>query len=580
MLRVLFVPLDDSGLTRAAWSWLIAQPDIASVSTPPDGIARNRALVRPDVIWIDGAAPGASIPSSLESLAAARPTATARDPGLLLTRGATTLPTMLGIESVMPSAQVDRRWRNADDELFFFDDFAETPRLRGHAAFRRHRLFRGLGGGAYTWRPVEGERDCRTTWLQPVWPRAGRVVAVERAFIHVNAARATIWEYDAPFRILCVGAYLPYESADQTLRAILDRLTRNILLHTAGRLEPVDGAPDLHWPRPDARTVRDASLAMLAAPLPADMEPLPVDASPVRYPAGRTIGAPFTIAGRRAFAAGLESTGVAELWIHPLRALMVTRSAGLTTGRIDITPLGMSRHLRIDAEGVVIERVAILRDLPAAVFEWEVDPQSHTDSSVPIEWSFDIDLRLMWPLPAGALGPLHWNVSADSLVCRSPVTGEEVRLVASRAVDWHIEDGSDQTTGRLRCALRARVARREPLRVIIVAHVLADRPIDAMLAAACDPVARVRAAAATLTRTQERGLRVDAPDARVATAFECAISRLDSYRVETPGLGRSLVAGYWTSRPGWNEARPGYAWYFGRDAVWTALASLAPRRTS
>jgi glycogen debranching enzyme len=68
---------------------------------------------------------------------------------------------------------------------------------------------------------------------------------------------------------------------------------------------------------------------------------------------------------------------------------------------------------------------------------------------------------------------------------------------------------------------------------------------------------------------------VDTPEPEIGTAIEWAKVRLDSYLVDTPGVGRSLVAGYWTSRPGWNDARPGYAWYFGRDAVWTAFASLA-----
>src|SRR5262249_34845135 len=61
----------------------------------------------------------------------------------------------------------------------------------------------------------------------------------------------------------------------------------------------------------------------------------------------------------------------------------------------------------------------------------------------------------------------------------------------------------------------------------------------------------------------------------VNRAFEWAKARLDSFFMETPGVGRSLVAGYAASRPGWRDGRPGYAWYFGRDACWTAIALLA-----
>ncbi len=52
-----------------------------------------------------------------------------------------------------------------------------------------------------------------------------------------------------------------------------------------------------------------------------------------------------------------------------------------------------------------------------------------------------------------------------------------------------------------------------------------------------------------------------------------------NFLFSTPGIGSSLVAGYATSDKGWwgghtVSGRPGYAWYFGRDAVWSAFALL------
>ena len=46
------------------------------------------------------------------------------------------------------------------------------------------------------------------------------------------------------------------------------------------------------------------------------------------------------------------------------------------------------------------------------------------------------------------------------------------------------------------------------------------------------------------------------------------------FRAATPGIGTGLMAGYASSRPGWFSARPGYAWYFGRDSLWCSLALL------
>ena len=65
-------------------------------------------------------------------------------------------------------------------------------------------------------------------------------------------------------------------------------------------------------------------------------------------------------------------------------------------------------------------------------------------------------------------------------------------------------------------------------------------------------------------------------DPALREALSWAAYRLASYRVHVPGLGTCLVAGYGRSRPGhFGDGRPGYAWFFGRDACWTALACLA-----
>jgi len=62
---------------------------------------------------------------------------------------------------------------------------------------------------------------------------------------------------------------------------------------------------------------------------------------------------------------------------------------------------------------------------------------------------------------------------------------------------------------------------------------------------------------------------VETPDARVNEAFAWAKVGIDKGFVENPLLGRGLVAGFRTAG---ESERPGFAWFFGRDALWTALA--------
>jgi glycogen debranching enzyme len=72
-------------------------------------------------------------------------------------------------------------------------------------------------------------------------------------------------------------------------------------------------------------------------------------------------------------------------------------------------------------------------------------------------------------------------------------------------------------------------------------------------------------------------LNFTTPDSLFNTGYRWALARTDQFLQTTPGLGTSLMAGFGTTARGWNgnqaiSGRPGYAWYFGRDAQWSAMA--------
>ncbi|HEX9137172.1 MAG TPA: GH116 family glycosyl hydrolase, partial [Nitrospirota bacterium] len=72
-------------------------------------------------------------------------------------------------------------------------------------------------------------------------------------------------------------------------------------------------------------------------------------------------------------------------------------------------------------------------------------------------------------------------------------------------------------------------------------------------------------------------MTVTTPDERFNTGYKWALARTDQFLQETPGLGTSLMAGFGTTARGWGggqkiSGRPGYAWYFGRDAQWSGMA--------
>lgn len=70
-------------------------------------------------------------------------------------------------------------------------------------------------------------------------------------------------------------------------------------------------------------------------------------------------------------------------------------------------------------------------------------------------------------------------------------------------------------------------------------------------------------------KLQAETVSITTPDERLNKAFAWAKVGMDKGIVTNPFLGTGLVAGY---SPSGDSERPGFAWFFGRDALWTSFA--------
>ena len=70
-------------------------------------------------------------------------------------------------------------------------------------------------------------------------------------------------------------------------------------------------------------------------------------------------------------------------------------------------------------------------------------------------------------------------------------------------------------------------------------------------------------------RLQNETTNITTPDERLNGAFAWAKVGIDKGIATNPFLGTGLVAGFRTSG---DSERPGFAWFFGRDALWTSFA--------
>jgi hypothetical protein len=277
--------------------------------------------------------------------------------------------------------------------------------------------------------------------------------------------------------------------------------------------------------------------------------------------------APWTLGGRRGFLVGREGHGLDEAWIHPFRVLrdaeLRVDGAVATAREIRVTPDQVERKATTDG-GPLVERWSTALEVPA--FFWSVEGPE--DAALTIGWT--TDLRRMWPYPAGACGDLTLTVDSDGRRAMVQAVGDPFRVAfitdhgvfESRTLEGPAVGMTLRAVGQCRLVALAGADEADWVRTV---QMLERRGLPGMVAQRAQH-ARQLASYATGIVTPEPGLD---------EAFEWAKVRMDGCLAGTPGIGRSLVAGYGASTGNESDGRPGCAWYFGREACRTAMAQLA-----
>jgi hypothetical protein len=553
--------------------WALLSPSLREASARVTLDDLTRATLEFDVLWVH--AQDEPPPLPVEGIMAW----VNRGGRLLLTQRAATRVVALGLESDGPNDTSLLTWRDAADELWLpqLRSAPAFPRVRGLAALGPHPLFVGLGLGTFVWAPVEGETVAQATYARGKRPGRGAVVACERSYLHINADRCVAWEYAVgQGGVLCVGAFVVPDARDPLLEPQLSRVLHNAL---AGEAIPHEerSEPAAVWPKPGRTAGEDPNL-VLPDPVRSD-GPLPGLGSPLHVWSRAQQDEPFVLAGRRAMTVGGEQHGVGEIWVHPYRILQhltVTIDGEAPLVRdTQITPSLVQRHL-VTPTRIVEEAISVALEHPIVFLDYRPEKigrarGQRAGAELSLRWR--VDLRRGWPYPAGCGGDLRYRLAPGgrTLLVTDATGMPRAAFQPSAAVDWWVYP--DPESPVLHCQLRIRL----------------DAPFRLTLYGGSTRM-ELEAAVATMARRGARGLssererhetqlreqlaRIRCPEESVNRAFEWAKVRLDAFLVEAPGVGRAVVAGYAASRPGWGDGRPGYAWYVGRDACWTAMALL------
>lgn len=280
------------------------------------------------------------------------------------------------------------------------------------------------------------------------------------------------------------------------------------------------------------------------------------------------------VIGRRASLLGNES-GRMEAWVYPLKILRDFNLKFHTEGRA-LPADSLARTLIVRPESstivyagdafVVRETFFVPVNEPGAIILIDVE----TEKPLEIEATFHRDFQLEWP---GSMGGtfLDWIAGQHAFFF-----GEEQKKFAAfvgspTAADPRLEYQTNysevhESSLRLGVTTKGKDTKIIVMAASVEGRVPAEKTYQHILTAYPE---LLRESAQYYQDHLRQTVNLVLPDRQLQQAYDWARVSLLQGVVDNPYLGSGLVAGYRTSG---QSQRPGFAWFFGRDSMWTAFA--------
>ena len=277
--------------------------------------------------------------------------------------------------------------------------------------------------------------------------------------------------------------------------------------------------------------------------------------------------------GTRAGIFGNEA-GTFEAWVYPLKILRDFHLVFHTEGRA-LPAESLARRVSVQPEACSIlyagdtfqvrETFFVPVHETGAVILIEVE----TVHPLEVEAVFQRDFQLEWPAGLGGTY-LNWNPDL-----RAFALGEEQKkfaaLVGSPTAALSGEEYSTNYSSSSQSSfLLGPTAKGGDTKVVVIAaSVNGGKEAENSYRRLATYRELRRTSSDFYKQYLNETVRVVVPDAQLQQAYDWARVSMIQGMVNNPYLGTGLIAGYRTSG---ESARPGYAWFFGRDAFWTSFA--------
>ncbi len=293
-------------------------------------------------------------------------------------------------------------------------------------------------------------------------------------------------------------------------------------------------------------------------------------------------GAFFDVVGRRAAVFGYENQPF-EVWTYPLKILKDFRLSFQIEGYspIPVEGLDVMTAIEVRPEATILTYAhaafTVRQILFAPLDEPGVVMLLDIDTALPLNViaTFRPDLALMWPAGLMTAG-VGWD-ETDGAYYFVEETQRFVGVVGSPSarevsLEPYQEEPKD-LPAQMVIAVTPETAATHLVPLVVAGSVegraAAQTTYRKLLAEAPQLYTQTAQHYADLLANT---VQVDTPDDRLDAAFTWAKIGTDKGLATNPFLGTGFLAGFRTSG---NSERPGFAWFFGRDALWTAFATTA-----
>jgi len=280
------------------------------------------------------------------------------------------------------------------------------------------------------------------------------------------------------------------------------------------------------------------------------------------------------VVGTRAGLFGDEA-GRFEAWVYPLK---IFREFHLTfhVGDRELPADSLARTLTVRPESASIlyvgdsfrvrETLCVPVNEAGAVILLEIE----TEQPLEVEAAFTPDFQLEWPAALGGTFT-DWDEKQ-----RAFVFGEEAKKFAAvvgspTGADARLAYQTNySSSGQNSLRLGVTGKGKETKVLVVAASVLgradAEKTYQHLLASYSDSMGE---ASKYYRSYLDKTVSLELADRALQRAYDWARISTVQGLVNNPYLGAGLVAGYRTSGAG---QRPGFAWFFGRDSLWTSFA--------